>query len=116
VVFRKALDIMNRCPLILDLLGTSTLKVSIARGSVHNGRVKITFVLKGNNTQYLVTLQGNEDDESIEVLSLHRRAEVPATEYFIYRDGNLVVELSEEKKSEMVLESNVKEVADELKE
>ena len=101
MVFRKALDIMNRCPLILDLLGTSTLKVSIARG---------------NNTQYLVTLQGNEDDESIEVLSLHRRAEVPATEYFIYRDGNLVVELSEEKKSEMVLESNVKEVADELKE
>lgn len=116
MIFKKALDVMNRCPLVLDLLGTSVLRVSIARGSVRNGRVKVTFVLKGSNDQYLVYLQGNESDESIEVLSLHRRAEVPAKEYFIYRDGNLVAELSEEKKTEMLIESNVKEVVDELKE
>ena len=54
MIFKKALDVMNRCPLVLDLLGTSVLRVSIARGSVRNGRVKVTFVLKGSNDQYLV--------------------------------------------------------------
>ena len=79
---------MNHSPLVLDLMGTPSLKVSLARGRVKNGEARITFVVKGRDVEYLVYVEGAEDSESHEVfiktLSLHRRAQVPAQEYYIY--------------------------------
>lgn len=109
---------MNHSPLVLDLMGTPSLKVSLARGRVKNGEARITFVVKGRDVEYLVYVEGAEDSESHEVfiktLSLHRRAQVPAQEYYIYRDGDLVADLSGNQETTVDEVLDVSEESDEM--
>ena len=110
---------MNHSPLVLDLMGTPSLKVRLARGRVKNGEARITFVVEGRDVEYLVYVEGAEDAVSHEVfiktLSLHKRAQIPAQEYYIYRDGDLVTTLSGNQETSVEEVLDVPEESDEIR-
>lgn len=100
---------MNHCPMVLELLGSSIQSHSLARGKVNEKEAKVYFIVRGKNGEYLVTLLGHCVDDDLMVihtLSLHKRGEIPANEYFIYKEGVLVSKVAEdiEENAEQILE------------
>ncbi len=112
---------MNRSELVREVLGSSVRSISLARGSMKKEVSTITFIIRGESGEYLVSLVAKKVDEKlvIDTLSFHKRSQVPVYEYYVIRDGEVVTELDPEKKEEEVVETmeepELKEAFDEKK-
>ena len=89
----KALEILNDCPEVLDLMNVANLRTNLARGRTKNGKSKITISLKGKKHTYLAVVEGRADPETgeviIENLSVHKKGDLKS-ELYIYKDGEFV--------------------------
>ena len=67
----------------------------------------ITFIIRGENGEYLVSLVAKKVDEKlvIENLSFHKRSQVPVYEYYVIRDGEVVTEMDSSKEEDEVVET-----------
>ena len=66
---------------------------------MRNGNASITFVVNGNNGDYLVTLTGKSSQDGtyqIENLSMHKRSASPIEDFYIIMNGQLMVDLENE--------------------
>ncbi|KAK8830213.1 hypothetical protein WA577_005903 [Blastocystis sp. JDR] len=120
-IFQEALSLLNRSELVREVLGSSVRSISLARGSMKKEVSTITFIIRGESGEYLVSLVAKKVDEKlvIDTLSFHKRSQVPVYEYYVIRDGEVVTELDPEKKEEEVVETmeepELKEAFDEKK-
>lgn len=89
------------------MLGSSIKSYGLARGSLRNGNASITFVIRGNNGDYLVLLTGKcsaDGNYQIENLSMHKRSASPIEEFFIIRNGYLLDDPEFEENAEETVE------------
>lgn len=113
--------ILNRSALVKEVLGSSIRSISLARGVVKKDSCSITFIIRGDNGDYLVSLKAKCVEESmvIDTLSFHKRSQVPVYDYYVIRDGELVTKLSETEEegsvAEIMEEPEMKEAFDEKK-
>ncbi|OAO18103.1 hypothetical protein AV274_0138 [Blastocystis sp. ATCC 50177/Nand II] len=120
-IFQEALSLLNRSELVREVLGSSVRSISLARGSMKKEVSTITFIIRGESGEYLVSLVAKKVDEKlvIDTLSFHKRSQVPVYEYYVIRDGEVVTELDPEKKEKEVVETmeepELKEAFDEKK-
>lgn len=90
--------------MVMDLIGSEFTVRSLSRGKVNEKEARVTFIINGKNGEFLVTLEGECDDNGelgIKTLSMHHRGKFPAEEHFIYENGVLVSKLVEDEKEEV---------------
>lgn len=105
---------MNECPELIDFIGSKVKSHSLARGRVNNEKTRIVFVIKGENGEYLVTLEAHvvNDETTIHQLSLHKRGSIPAYEFYVYKDGVYVAKVLDD---DVVEDNPVEQFAEEEK-
>ena len=104
--------------MVSEILGSEVQTPGLVRGKMNDKESKIFFVLKGKNGEFLVTLVGEKVADDVVVirdLSMHKRGSIPVEEHYIYKDGVLVSNLTEDGEGESSEVDEVKEVIEEMK-